>query len=147
MGGNFAYRSVFEKGFEILCFDPEAAALAEDVALAGTLGVLVEGEDTTDFADAAARFIAARPLALTAEVRELALLGVLEIGSGAARDEREEQLCELGKRCSGQNFWRHFCKSDEMRVKRVSFVRDSHRTVFERLGLFHTWVLSTLVQN
>jgi len=57
-------RSVFEKGFEMLCFDPEAAALAEDVALAGSVEVLVDGEGTTDFtAVAAARFIAARPLA------------------------------------------------------------------------------------
>ena len=29
---------------------------------------------------------------------------------GDTADEIEEQLCELGKRCSGQNFWRHFYK-------------------------------------
>lgn len=64
MGRNFAYRSVFEKGFETLCFDPEAAALVEEVALAGCVGVLVDDEGTTDFAAVAAtRFIAARPLA------------------------------------------------------------------------------------
>jgi hypothetical protein len=97
-------RSVFEKGFEMLCFDPEAAALAEDVLLSGSVEILVDREGTTDFAAAPARFIAARPLA---EIRELAPLGVLEIGIGAARDEREAQLCEFGKRCSGQNFSRH----------------------------------------
>jgi hypothetical protein len=57
-------RSVFEKGFEMLCFDPEAAALAEDVALAGSVDDLVDREGTTDFAVVTAtRFIAARPLA------------------------------------------------------------------------------------
>ena len=64
MGRKFAYRSVFEKGFEMLCFDPEAAALAEDVSLAGSMEVLVDREGTTDLAAVvAARFIAARPLA------------------------------------------------------------------------------------
>jgi len=96
-------RSVFEKGFEMLCFDPEGTAPVEDVALVGRVEVLVEGEGTVDFADAAARLIAARPLALIADILELALLGVFEVG--AARADREEQLCSLGKRCAGQNFW------------------------------------------
>ena len=65
MGKKFAYRSVFEKGFGMLFFDPEAVALAEDAALAGSVELLVDGEGTTDFATAAARFIAARPLAET----------------------------------------------------------------------------------
>ncbi len=65
MGRNCAYRSTFDKGFEILCFDPEAV---EDNALAGAVEVSVDGEGTTDFADAAARFMAARALALAAEV-------------------------------------------------------------------------------
>ena len=52
----------------MLCFDPEGAALLEDVALVGLVEVLVEGEGTADFADAAARLIAARPLALIAEI-------------------------------------------------------------------------------
>jgi len=63
-----AYRSVFEKGFGVLRFEPEAAELAEDVALPLSVEVLVEGEGTADFADAAARLIAAIPLALTAEM-------------------------------------------------------------------------------
>lgn len=61
-------RSVFEKGFGVLRFEPEAAELAEDVALPLSVEVLVEGEGTADFADAAARLIAAIPLALTAEM-------------------------------------------------------------------------------
>ena len=32
---------------------------------------------------------------------------------GDTADEIEEQLCELGKRCSGQNFWRHFYRRDK----------------------------------
>lgn len=61
-------RSVFEKGFEVLRFEPEAAELAEDVALILSVEVLVEDEGAADFADAAARLIAARPLALIAEI-------------------------------------------------------------------------------
>lgn len=54
----------------MLCFDREGVALAlvEDVALAGPVEVLIEGEGTADFADVAARLIAARPLALIADI-------------------------------------------------------------------------------
>lgn len=62
-----AYRSVLENKFGVLRFEPEAAELAEDVALPLSVEVLVEGEGTADFADAAARLIAAIPLALIAE--------------------------------------------------------------------------------
>jgi hypothetical protein len=51
----------------VLRFEPEAVGLSEDVALALSVEVLVEGEGTADFADVAARLIAARPLALMAE--------------------------------------------------------------------------------
>lgn len=46
--------------------------------------------------------MAARPLAVVTDDWELALLGVLV--TGGDKDASEEQLCELGKRCSGQNF-------------------------------------------
>jgi hypothetical protein len=52
----------------MLCFDREGVASVEDVALAGPVEVLVEGEGIADFADAAARLIAARPLALIADI-------------------------------------------------------------------------------
>jgi hypothetical protein len=52
----------------VLRFEPEAAELAEDVALILSVEVLVEDEGAADFADAAARLIAARPLALIAEI-------------------------------------------------------------------------------
>jgi hypothetical protein len=62
------YRSVFEKGFEVLRFEPDAAELAEGVALALSVEVLGKDEGAADFADAVARLIAARPLALIAEI-------------------------------------------------------------------------------
>ena len=61
------------------------------------------GDDAEGFtAEAAARLMAARPLALAAEACEIGLIGAL--AGGETVDEIEEQLCELGKRCSGQNF-------------------------------------------
>lgn len=63
------------------------------------------------FTEEAARLMAARPLALTAEACELGLIGAL--AGGRTVDEIDEQLCELGKRCSGQNFWWHFYRRDK----------------------------------
>ena len=69
MGGNFAYRSVFEKGLgsEVL-LEPEATA-AEDGAAplvgVGTVGAFAgAGDGAEDFTEAPIRFMAARPLAL-----------------------------------------------------------------------------------
>jgi len=107
MGGNFAYRSVFEKGLgsEVL-LEPEATA-AEDGAAPlvgdGTVGGFAGAGGAEDFIEAPTRFMAARPLALIWRAWELGLIAVL-VGVGNAVDEIEGQLCELGKRCSGQNF-------------------------------------------
>lgn len=108
-GVNFTYRSVFEKGLGgevlVLVFDPEATT-PEDGAtplLGGTLVAFTEGDSTEDFTEAAARFMAAIPLALIIGVGMLGLVSALVEG-GNAVDAIETQLCELGKRCSGQNF-------------------------------------------
>jgi hypothetical protein len=52
----------------VLRFEPDAAELAEGVALALSVEVLGKDEGAADFADAVARLIAARPLALIAEI-------------------------------------------------------------------------------
>jgi len=106
-GTNFAYRSVFEKGlleFEVLVLELEATT-PEDGAAPLVSGGTVEEfvcDDAEGFTEAAARLIAARPLAPTAGAREPGLIGA--VAGGKTVDEIEEQLCELGKRCSGQNF-------------------------------------------
>lgn len=109
MGTNIAYRSVFENIFlecEGLVPEPEATT-PEDGAVPLVGGGIVEDfvcVDAEAFTEAAARLKAARLLALDAGacVWELGLIGAL-VG-GDTVDEIEEQLCELGKRCSGQNF-------------------------------------------
>jgi hypothetical protein len=68
MGANFTYRSVFEKGLaiEVLVLDPEAITPEDDTAPVvggGAVEVFV-GDNAEDFTEAAARFMAARPLAL-----------------------------------------------------------------------------------
>jgi hypothetical protein len=74
---------------------------AAPLAGGGTVEDFVD-DDAEGFTEAAARLMAARPLALTAGACEFGLIGAL-VG-GKTLDEIEEQLCELGKRCSGQNF-------------------------------------------
>lgn len=69
MGVNFTYRSVFEKGLGSgVVIDPEATAAEDDAAPlvgVGTEGGFADAADgTEDFTEAAARFMAARPLAL-----------------------------------------------------------------------------------
>jgi hypothetical protein len=70
MGTNFAYRSVFEKGFlecEVLVLEPEAT-IPEDGAAPVGGGTVEEvlGDDAEGFIEAAARLTAARPLAVSA---------------------------------------------------------------------------------
>jgi len=62
------HRSVFEKGLaiEVLVLDPEAITPEDDTAPVvggGAVEVFV-GDNAEDFTEAAARFMAARPLAL-----------------------------------------------------------------------------------
>jgi len=110
MGTNIAYRSVFEKIFlecEALVPEPEAIT-PEDGAVPLVGGDTEEDlvcDDAEGFTEAAARLMAARPLTLGAGARfwELALIGAL-VGGVDTVNEIEVQLCELGKRCSGQNF-------------------------------------------
>lgn len=108
MGANFTYRSVFEKGLgrEVLLFEPEAATPEDEATpMAGgdTVEAVVGGDNAEGFTEAAARLMAAKPLELVTGTRGLGLLAVLG-GESDAVDVIEEQLCELGKRCSGQNF-------------------------------------------
>jgi hypothetical protein len=70
MGASFTYRSVFdfEKGLgnEVLVFEPEATTPDDDAApvVGGATAEGFEGGDAEDFTEAAARCMAARPLAL-----------------------------------------------------------------------------------
>jgi len=108
-GKDIAYRSVFEKIFlecEVLVPEPEAIT-PEDGTVPLVGGGIVENfvcDEAEAFTEAAARLMAERPLGLGAGagVWELGLIGALV--RGGTVDEIEEQLCELGKRCSAQNF-------------------------------------------
>jgi len=99
-------RSVFEKGLGIEELDFELEATTPEDGAVASGGRDAEGafagDDAAAFTEAAARFMAARPPAVVTDDWELALLGVL--ATEGDEDAREEQLCELGKRCSGQNF-------------------------------------------
>ena len=86
---------------EVLVFEPGATTPEDDAAtLVG--GGTAEDFVVEGFTEAAPHLMAARPLTLTAEPCELCLIGAL--AGCKTVDEIEEQLCELGKRCSGQNF-------------------------------------------
>ena len=92
--------------------------------------------------------MAARPLAVVTDDWELALLGVLV--TGGDKDASEEQLCELGKRCSGQNFWWHFyitTQASQTITCNLCQRGNSRHTVSVRTKFSHTWALRTLVPS
>lgn len=71
MGVNFTYRSAFEDGLEgeALVFEPEGTTPEDDAAplVEGCwVWALIGGDNAEDFTEAAARFMAARPLTLVA---------------------------------------------------------------------------------
>lgn len=101
-------RSVFEKGLrrEVSLFEPEAATPeggAPPMAGGDTVEAVVGGDNAVGFTGAVARLMAAKALELVIGTRGFGLLAVLG-GESDVVDVIEEQLCEFGKRCSGQNF-------------------------------------------
>ena len=110
------HRSVAENGFERVDVDDRVEADEEDCAIAGGWGVLLacdallrtEVDALEMFVEAIARWMAATAAALRAEACEDAACNAFADDEADFADAFGAHVCDVGKRCCGQNCCLHF---------------------------------------